>query len=71
MYVSNINDRLAICKKCPIFNPNTKRCNSSLWLNPDTDEISTYSKPGFVRGCNCMITIKARNPNNHCIAGKW
>ena len=34
MSVLNINDRLAICKKCPIFNPSTKRCNSSLWLNP-------------------------------------
>lgn len=67
----NINERLAICKRCPIFNPNTERCNSKLWINPDTDDISTYPKSGYIRGCNCIVTIKAKNMNNHCIAGKW
>ena len=69
MSVLSINDRLEICDKCPIYT--NGRCNSSLWLNPETNEVSTYSKPGYVRGCNCVIKIKARNFHNHCIAGKW
>ena len=71
MNALTINDRLAICKRCPIFSPTGRRCNSSLWINPDTNEVSTYPKSGFIRGCNCIIDIKAKNPNNHCIAGKW
>ena len=68
----NTEERLAICYKCPIYNPqNGGRCNSNLWLNPETDEVSTHAKSGYIRGCNCIISIKARNSNNHCIAGKW
>ena len=69
MRESNINDRLEICKKCPIYT--NKRCNSSLWINPNTDEVSTYAKAGFVRGCGCFVEVKARNRNNHCVARKW
>ena len=69
MNVYNIKNRLAICGTCPIFN--NGRCNASLWLNPDTNEVSIYKRPGYVRGCNCIIEIKAKNPNNHCVAGKW
>ena len=65
----NINDRLEICKKCPIYT--NKRCNSSLWINPSTDEVSTYAKSGFIRGCGCFVEVRARNSSNHCVAGKW
>ena len=67
----NIDERLAICNNCPIYNPRDGRCNSNLWINPDTNEVSTFAKIGYIRGCNCVIKIKARNPHNHCIAGKW
>ena len=63
------DERLAICRKCPIYNAG--RCNSKLWLNPDTNDVSTYAKIGYIRGCNCLMSVKAKNPNNHCIAGKW
>ena len=69
MREQNIDERLAICNRCPIYN--NGRCNSNLWINPDTDEVSTYSKPGYVRGCNCLMRVKASNINNHCGAGKW
>jgi len=65
----SIENRLEICKKCPIYSKG--RCNSNLWINPNTDEVSTYSKPGFIRGCNCLISVKAKSPYNHCVAGKW
>lgn len=65
----NIEERLKICQRCPIYT--NGRCNSNLWINPDTNEVSSTSKPGYVRGCNCLISIKAKNKNNHCVAGKW
>ena len=65
----SINERLEICNKCPIYSRG--RCNSRLYLNPKTNEVSTIPKIGFIRGCNCFIEVKAKNPNNHCIAGKW
>ena len=66
----SIEERKKICNKCPILT-NDGRCNPSLWINPDTDEISTYSKTGFFRGCNWFVFTKMKNVNNHCIAGKW
>lgn len=69
--VSNIDQRLEICKKCPIFSPNRGICNPKLYLNPDTGEVSTESKFGFIRGCGCNIFFKAKNKSNHCNAGKW
>jgi hypothetical protein len=47
------------------------RCNSNLWLNPETNEVSTYARIGYVRGCNCFVKLKARNLREHCVAGKW
>ena len=69
MNVLSIDQRIDICNRCPIYSRG--RCNSNLWLNPNTNEVSVTSKPGFIRGCNCIISIKAKNMNNHCIAGKW
>ena len=66
----SINKRLEICKDCPIYTTDG-RCNPKLWLNPDTNEVSTYQRSGYIRGCNCLISVKARNPINHCVAGKW
>lgn len=65
----NIDERLEICKKCPLYSRG--KCNSNLWLNPFNDEVSTYAKPGFIRGCGCIISVKARSSFNHCIVGKW
>ena len=71
MHVQNIEERERICKACPIFNPIDEKCNSRLWLNPDTDEVSTTPKPGFIRGCGCILPVKIKSLVSHCIAGKW
>ena len=71
MQESSIEERRKICEKCPIFSPNRGICNPALWLNPETNEVSTTARVGFIRGCNCHVFIKMRNPNNHCVAGKW
>ena len=65
----SINGRLAICNRCPIYVDG--RCCSQLWINPNNDDVSTFAKAGYIRGCNCIISVKAKNLNNHCIAGKW
>lgn len=69
MNVLSTEQRLAICAKCPIYSRG--RCNSKLWIHPDTNEISTFPKAGYVRGCNCIMKVKASNSFNHCVAGKW
>lgn len=71
MHVQNIDERRKICEECPIFNPTLGTCNPKLWINPDTDEVSTQAKAGYIRGCNCHVLLKLRNLNNHCVAGKW
>lgn len=71
MHVQNIEERKKICFACPIYQSSQQRCNPKLWLNPDTNEVSTYSKPGYIRGCGCYIMTKMKNLNSHCVAGKW
>jgi len=72
----HINDelsesRMKICRKCPIFkNILGGICNSKLWLNPETNEVSGKPKDGFVRGCNCRMVAKTRVPTAVCVAGK-
>nr|DAT90374.1 MAG TPA: hypothetical protein [Caudoviricetes sp.] len=73
----NINEdlrsaRIQICKKCPLYSPDFGGyCNSKLWLNPRTNQISDIEMLGWIRGCGCRLEAKTRNPNNHCNAGKW
>lgn len=71
MHVQNIEERRKICEECPIFAPARGICNPKLWLNPDTNDVSTNPKSGYIRGCGCAVYIKMRNMGNHCIAGKW
>ena len=71
MHVQNIEERQKICNECPIYNPSKQVCNPDLWVNPDTNEVSTHAKTGYVRGCGCLLSSKIKNLSNHCVAGKW
>ena len=71
MHVQNIEERRQICQECPIFSPARAICNPKLWLNPDTGDVSTSAKAGYIKGCGCHILITMRTLTNHCIAGKW
>ena len=64
-------DRLDICKKCPICDTNNWVCKATLYLNPETNDVSTYAKAGYIKGCGCALLIKTKNPNKHCPAKKW
>ena len=63
--------RLAICNECPLFIRGKEICNPALWMNPETQETSGKAKSGFIRGCGCLISRKARQPGSHCHVGLW
>lgn len=68
-----IEDRLAICKVCPIMRMTEfgMKCDDRKYISPDGTQGSFFKKDGMIRGCGCICNIKAKNPNNHCVAGKW
>lgn len=66
------DNRLKICYRCPLYsNKFGGICNSKLWLNINTGDVSVYSQPGYVRGCGCRLQAKTRLSNAHCPANKW
>lgn len=67
--------RLKICKLCGLYSQNRlmgwMECNSKLWLNPETNDVSREKKDGYVKGCGCRISAKIRVSAERCPAGKW
>lgn len=41
-------------------------CNSRLWLNVETGDVSTNARPGYQNGCGCLLRNKTRLVNAHC-----
>lgn len=67
-------ERLTICKKCPLFKDDPEKgyiCNPAKYLSPDGETTSYFAKPGWVRGCSCLILLKINKIQNHCVAKKW
>lgn len=61
--------RIAICHKCKLLKKDKifgEVCNSQLYLNPKTNEVSKEPKPGFANGCGCIMNSKARVEQAHC-----
>jgi len=46
-------------------------CNSSLYLNTVTNEVSEVQRKGFIQGCGCVLSSKTRVKEAHCPAWKW
>ena len=75
--VFNINEdisknRLKICYRCPPYsNKLGGICNSRLWLNRNTGDVSVIMKPGYIKGCGCRLRSKTRLPNAKCPVDKW
>ena len=75
--VFNINEdisknRLKICYRCPLYsNKLGGICNSRLWLNRNTGDVSVIMKPGYIKGCGCRLRSKTRLPNAKCPVAKW
>lgn len=64
-----IEQRLTICKLCPLNNNGI--CNQRLFYNPQTGDVSTTPKGGYINGCGCIIKYKVRSSAEKCPAGKW
>lgn len=67
-------ERLLVCKTCPLYKSDSilgAICNSKLYLNPDTNDISNYPRKGYYNGCNCRLEAKSRLLNGKCPLGKW
>ena len=67
-------ERMAICKACPLFKEDEywgPKCNPGLYLNPDTNETSRFAHAGWVKGCGCVLKLKTKQPNAKCVARKW
>ena len=66
-------ERLKICEKCKLMTMTSDygpRCDSSKYLNLETGEVSRIPRQGWIRGCNCVLRYKVRDPNARCVAGK-
>ena len=63
--------RLRICEHCGIYDTERKICNGDLYINPETNDVSTRAKTGYIKGCNCYIPRKVLNAKAKCPAGKW
>lgn len=64
--------RMQICLSCPLYSPKLGGiCNSKLWLDPLTGEVSTKKKDGYINGCSCRLSAKTRLVNAKCPANKW
>ena len=65
-----VTKRTIICRKCPICDNEREICNAHLYLNPDTNDVSTESKEGYIKGCGCHLKWKIANIKSTCSAGK-
>lgn len=64
--------RLKICYACPLYSSKFGGiCNRKLWLNPNTGDISSEEKTGYIRGCGCRIKAKTTLDYEKCPVGKW
>lgn len=68
-----VEERLAICKLCPIVRMTEfgMKCDDRKYISPDGTQGSFFKKDGWKKGCGCRLVNKCANINNHCIVGKW
>lgn len=65
--------RMEICRKCPLFKNGAlgAMCNSKLWYNEKTGDVSTTKKDGYVNGCGCRLSAKTTLPYASCPRNQW
>lgn len=71
MSIEEIEKRYDICNACPICDREHGICNSDLYLNPKNNDISTYKKDGYIKGCGCLLEFKIKKDTAKCPCGKW
>lgn len=74
MNTSFVKARIKICKKCPLYYKRvfgSPICNPDLYLNPETNKVSTVELPGYYSGCGCPLYSKVTDIDDCCPLGKW
>ena len=66
-----VSERTQICEMCPIYEASANICNATLYLNPETNDVSIYPKEGYIKGCGCHLKWKIANKKSKCPVGKW
>lgn len=68
-----IEDRIEICKSCPIMRMTEfgMKCDERKYISPDGTQSSFFKKDGWKKGCGCILSHRAANINNHCVIGLW
>ena len=67
-------NRIKVCKTCPLYKIDNilgEICNSKLYVNLETGQTSNYPKMGYVNGCSCRLSSKARLVYAKCPLEKW
>lgn len=67
------SERIKICRVCPLLKVDNifgEVCNSSLYINPSTNQTSNLPLIGYVKGCGCILGSKTRVQEEHCPAKK-
>nr|DAM86958.1 MAG TPA: 14-3-3 protein gamma [Caudoviricetes sp.] len=71
----NISEvRIKVCRSCPLYKRSVvlgEICNSKVWYNPETGDISNSKKDGYINGCGCRLRAKTTLPGAFCPIGKW
>lgn len=71
---SLFEERISTCRECKLIIQDDifgEVCNPSLYLNVNTNQISSKPKIGFKNGCGCVLRAKARVLAEECPLGKW
>lgn len=65
------DQRIAICKKCPLYEsgPLGPICSSRKCVKGD--EVFKYPEPGATCGCGCRLSAKTRLKGATCVLNKW
>lgn len=67
-------ERMKVCSKCKLLKVDKifgETCNSTMYLNPKTNELSPIPRPGFIHGCGCVLGSKNRVKEAECPLKKW
>lgn len=67
-----IKNRLKVCYACPIYSPRAGGiCDGDLYFNPNTGDVSTNPRYGYINGCGCLLKSKVKLMSAQCPASKW
>jgi hypothetical protein len=65
--------RMEECMKCDLIidTPFGYVCDYKMYINPKTKETSIVDRPGYVKGCGCILNSKTRVKEASCPGNKW